>query len=123
MSFTAAPPMTRIITFYLDSDEGFTRTKDPDATLFYWFDFSNIVGEATIASAVVTPQSGLTASLIAVNTAEIKDSLGVRYKKGTVVSVSVSGGSDSTSYTLAVQITLSTGEIDERTITVEVTNL
>lgn len=121
--FDLSPPQSRIITFSGETNDSIVKKKDPDSTLFYWFDFSNITGEAIISSCTVTPESGLTASLLEINASEYIDTLGIKYKKGKLCAVTVSGGTDSTEYELKISVTLSSGEIDERTITISVENM
>lgn len=83
--------------------------KDPDATLDWRWDWTDWLedGESIIAS-VMTVSAGL-----------VKDSDSY---SPTSTTVWVSGGSPGTPYTVANRITTSAGRIDERSITIRVTN-
>ena len=84
-------------------------TKDSDAVLDYAFDWSDwlATGE-TIASYVVTPDTGIT-----------KDS---DSQADGVVTVWLSGGTAGINYKVACKITTSAGRTDERTIWIKVSN-
>ena len=82
-------------------------TKDPDAELTYQFDWSDWLATAvTISSYVITADAGITVE---------SDS-----NTDTAVNVKLSGGTVGESYDIACLMTDSSGEIDERTITIEV---
>ena len=83
--------------------------KDPDATLDYEFDWSDwlATGE-TIASEDVTVEDGLTKGSVTESDGK--------------VTVRLSGGTVNTRYSVACKITTSSGQIDERTMSILVKN-
>jgi len=104
-------------TYYRNSADGWQIDKDPDATLPYKFDFNAqdrdgntwLASGETISTAEVTVASGLT-----------KDS-SVITDAGKSVTVTLSGGTAGTAYTVACKITTTpAGNVDERTFTVNV---
>ena len=83
--------------------------KDPDATLDWRFDWTDWLDDGeTITTSVMTVSAGL-----------VKESDSHSASSATVW---VSGGSPGTPYSVANKITTSAGRIDERTITIRVTN-
>lgn len=86
-----------------------TGSKDPDATLDWRFDWTDWLdtGE-TISDSVMTVSAGL-----------VKDSDSHSLSSATVW---LSGGTAGSVYSVANKITTSAGRIDERTITIRVTN-
>ena len=103
-------------TYYRNADGDWQIDKDPDATLGYKLDFNAADRDSntwlgsgeTISTAVVTVASGLT-----------KDSDSIT-DSGTSVTVNLSGGTAGTTYTVAIKITTSAGNIDERSFIVNV---
>jgi hypothetical protein len=86
-----------------------TFIKDPDAELNYVFDWSSwLPSGVTISSQTTTVQTGLT-----LESESITDS-------STSVTVKISGGTNGSDYTVANKVTLSDGQIDERTIYIRV---
>ena len=83
--------------------------KDPDATLDFVFDWSDwlATGE-TIASQDVTVEDGLTKGSVTESSGQ--------------VTVRLSGGTVNTRYSVACKITTSSGQIDERTMSILVKN-
>lgn len=86
--------------------------KDPQEVLKYTFDWQGsapgpyLTGGATISSSAITVGSGLT-----------KDS---EANTTTTATVTVSGGTEGQSYTVMNSVTISTGEVAQRSITITV---
>jgi hypothetical protein len=86
-----------------------TFIKDPDAELNYVFDWSSwLPSGVTISSQTTTVQTGLT-----LESESITDS-------STSVTVKISGGTSGSDYSVANKVTLSDGQVDERTIYIRV---
>lgn len=82
-----------------------TLPKDPDADKLYVFDWSDWLATSdTIASASVSADSGITASVVTTST--------------TTVTVRVNGGTAGTTYGVSCKVTGSgnPAEVDERTV-------
>lgn len=87
------------------------KTKGPSETIGYLFDFTvfpEIAAGETISSASVPAVSGLTIGTPAVTTA-IKDGVAA----GKAVQVTISGGTDQTTYTVSCFGTTSGGSVRE----------
>lgn len=83
--------------------------KDPDAKLPWYFDWTEWLDDGeTIIDSVMTVSAGL-----------VKESDSY---SATSATVWLSGGSPGTPYSVANKIETSMGKIDERTITIRVTN-
>lgn len=85
-----------------------TFTKDPDANLDYQVDWSSWLGLDTIQASVWVVPAGLT------NTAETNTT--------TTATVWLSGGKKGVTYTVVNRITTAAGRVDDRAITVEITD-
>lgn len=80
-----------------------TFVKDPDASLDYGIDWSGALPTGvTISASAWTVPAGIAGSLETFTT--------------TQTAIRISGGTVGTSYEVANRVTLSSGEIDERTI-------
>ena len=91
---------------------GLTKLKDPNAVLNYKFKWDDwLPSGVTISSYVVTIESGLTKEGDSPADAD------------TAVIVQLSDGTVGVTYTAACKITASDGQIDERTINIEVNDL
>jgi hypothetical protein len=83
--------------------------KDPDATLDWRFDWTDWLDDGeTITASVMTVSAGLV--------------LVSQSNSVSAATVWVSGGTTGSVYSVANRITTSAGRIDERTITIRVTN-
>jgi hypothetical protein len=80
--------------------------KDPSDIADYVIDWSRFLGVATIASAIVTVETGIT---------KVQQS-----NTTTSVTVRLSGGTAGAQYTITCQATLSTGEVFQRSFEVAV---
>lgn len=103
-------------------------TQDKDATLNYWLNFGFVVSPLTIASVAIDPDNELpidkpTITSMGPNTTELTDSDGNTYPIGTVVGVVISGGSLMERYDAVIRLTLNSGESDDRTLSIDITDL
>jgi hypothetical protein len=105
---------------FINTPYGIEIRKDPNAILDYslmWTD--RLESGVTIASAAWTIPAGLTQVSSSVNGGPITFRERI-HPAGTVTTVRLSGGSDGTRYRCVCRATLSTGEIDDQSIFVEV---
>jgi len=80
-----------------------TRIKDPDANLYYGFDWTDWLGSGdSISSVVWTITAGITKG------AEVTGSY--------IAKVKLSGGTVGETYSVACKITTADGDVDERTM-------
>jgi len=114
------PPQARVIPFNSGSMHA---SQDKDASLSYWLDFSNLIGDQTISSVTVTPDTGLTVACSGENTVQETDEDGTAYTIGSLIGLCISGGSVNVVYDVLVRFTLSGGDIDERTLKIHVSDL
>jgi len=103
-------------------------TQDKDATLNYWLNFGFVVSPLTISSVEIDPDSQMpidkpSITSMGVNTSELTDSEGNTYPIGTVVGVVISGGSLMERYDAVIRLTLNSGESDDRTLSIDITDL
>lgn len=114
------PPQSRVI----DVSSGIKNvSRDPDSTLSYWLDFSDLVGSQTIASVQVDPNNeldNLTVNCSGVNTKTLTDDNGKTYNPGEMIGFCISNGMANAIYKVLFRYTLSGGDIDDRTIVVHV---
>lgn len=88
----------------------FETVKDPDATLDYVFNWTTYLGGAdTISSVAWTVGAGLT-NVATSNTT-------------TTATIRISGGTAGQDYEVACRVTLASGQIDERTLKIQVRDL
>ena len=100
-----------------------TVSQDKDASLYYWLDFSAVVGDQTIDSVSIDPGGtlgDLTITSMGVNTTQLTDAAGNTYAIGKVLGIIISGGSLRSRYEAVNRLTLNSGESDDRTLTVEI---
>tara|TARA_R100000808_G_C2113003_1_gene126522 strand:- start:56 stop:490 length:435 start_codon:yes stop_codon:yes gene_type:complete len=118
------PASDRIVNLYTSQ----TITQDKDAALNYWLNFGFVVSPLTIASVAIDPGNELpidkpTITSMGPNTTELTDSDGNTYPAGTVVGVVISGGSLMERYDAVIRLTLNSGESDDRTLSIDITDL
>jgi len=88
---------------------GITKNKDPSAVLDYSIDLASYLEGRTITAALVTASpAGLT--------------VGAQSFAGSVIKARLSGGALGATYSVNFNFTLSTGEIDERSINIFIQN-
>lgn len=88
---------------------GITKAKDPAATLDYSIDLAAYLEGRTITAANVTASpAGLT--------------VGAQSFAGSIIKARLSGGTLNATYAVTYNFTLSTGEIDERSINIFIQN-
>lgn len=95
--------------------------KDPDAKRDYslsWVDM--LKSGVTISTVSHTVPAGLTKVSESVNSQAVTDKYGRVHPIGTITTVTLSGGTDSTRYQVVARATFSTTEIDDRTFFVNV---
>jgi len=114
--------------------------KDPSAVLIHYAKFGSTLNDGSptdrgylqgrtldktaidAATISVSPSGGVVVDSHSVVSTTITIE-GITYPANTVVQITLSGGVASTDYNITIPLTLSTGEIDERTFTVPCRNL
>jgi hypothetical protein len=107
-------------TGFYESAYGVEIIKDPDSTLDYsiaWLD--RLSSGVTISTATWTIPAGLTKVSEQVNGAPVVSN-GRTFPIGTVALVRLSGGTIGTRYTCLCRATLSSAEVDEQSIIIDV---
>lgn len=111
------PPQSRIV----DMESGYRSViRDPDSTLSYWLDMSDLVGGQTISSLTITNDAGVTVNCTGINSVLKTDNNGTQYAIGTLIGLCISGGTSNGIYDVTARYTLSGGDIDDRTLRVHV---
>lgn len=118
----------RQITDYFIIKPGEIITQDPQANRFYWFDFGEALSNFTVSSVVIDPDgllsgSGLVVTSYGANTVTATDADGTQYPVGKLIGIDLSGGTADTRYHLTVRFVLSSGETDDRTVTIDIKQL
>lgn len=95
------------------------KTKDPQSIKNFWLNFGDLISnDDAIASASIDPDGDLTtitATSNGINSNLVTDNDGNTYRAGTLVGLTLSGGSLMTMYSILTRATLGNGEVCDRT--------